>query len=104
MPDLVALKGSEESGYGKVSVDYTINDQGKSAVAPYSLVAGESPTVATPLLWEELKEELRPEEFNHETIFKRLKRIGDPFESFSKKKVNADDLLDRLQENYDFLL
>jgi bifunctional non-homologous end joining protein LigD len=104
MPDLVALKGSEESGYGKVSVDYTLNEQGGSAVAPYSLVAGESPTVATPLLWEELKEELRPEEFNQETIFKRLKRIGDPFESFFRKKVHADDLLDRLKENYDFLL
>lgn len=103
MPDLVALNGSEESGYGKVSVDYSLNEQSKSAVAPYSLVAGESPAVATPLLWEELEKELRPEEFNHESIFKRLKRIGDPFESFFRKKVNADDLLDRLKENYDFL-
>ena len=104
MPDLVALKGSEESGYGKVSLDYSLNDKGGSVVAPYSLVAGESPAVATPLLWEELDGELRPENFDHETIFKRLKRMGDPFESFYKKKVNAGDLVDRLNKNYGFLL
>ena len=104
MPNLVAVKGSEESEYGKVSLDYSLNDENQSLVSPYSLVAGESPVVATPLLWDEVTEDLRPEQFNHETIFKRLKRDGDPFESFYKKKVNADDLLDRLKSNYDFLL
>ncbi len=104
MPDMVALKGSEESGYGKVSLDYSLNEKGESVVAPYSLVAGESPLVATPLLWEEVNEDLHPEKFDFETIFKRLKKIGDPFESFYKKKVNADELIDRLSENYGFLL
>lgn len=103
MPDLVALTDSGESGYGKVSLDSSLNDEGKSIVAPYSLVAGESPVVATPLLWEEVNEDLQPEKFDYETIFKRLKRIGDPFASLYKKKVNADDLLDRLEKNYGFL-
>jgi bifunctional non-homologous end joining protein LigD len=104
MPKLVAVKGSEKSEYGKVSLDYSLNEENQSLVSPYSLVAGESPVVATPLLWDEVKEDLRLDQFNHQTIFKRLKRDGDPFELFYKKKVNSDDLLDRLKLNYDFLL
>ncbi len=104
MPDLVALKDSDESGYGKVSLDYSMNEKGGSVVAPYSLVTGDSPAVATPLLWEEVTDDLSPDKFDYENIFKRLKKIGDPFEPFYKKKVNADDLFDRLNEHYGFLL
>jgi bifunctional non-homologous end joining protein LigD len=101
--DLVTLEGSDDETYGKVTLSYDLNENGKSVVAPYSLVPGESPTVATPLLWEEVKEDLPLEHSNHETIFKRLKQIGDPFESLLKKKVNADSLLERLEANYAFL-
>lgn len=103
VPNLVALEGSDDNTYGKVSLDYFINEEGKSVVAPYSLVAGESPTVAAPVLWEEVKEGLRLEDFNHDTIFKRLKQVGDPFENLFKKKVNADTLLERMEGNYGFL-
>jgi DNA ligase D-like protein (predicted polymerase) len=103
IPDLVAFKGSDDNEYGKVSMDYSINEEAQTLVAAYSLVVGESPTVATPLLWEEVKEGLRPDEFNHETIFKRLKQIGNPFEVLFKKKVNAETLLERLEKNYAFL-
>ncbi|HTE32984.1 MAG TPA: hypothetical protein VK666_21525 [Chryseolinea sp.] len=103
IPQLVALDGSDDHSYGKVSLSYLANEEGKSLVAPYSLAAGESALVATPLQWEELNEALRPEDFNHETIFKRLKRLGDPIESQLKKKVNADSLLDRLEKNYSFI-
>ena len=103
IPDLVTMEGSDDHSYGKVSLSYQVNEDGKSVVAPYSLVSGESATVATPLLWEEVKEDLQLEHFNHETIFKRLKQIGDPFETLFKKKVNADTLLERMEDNYSFL-
>ena len=104
IPDLVTLKPSEDNAYGKVTLDYSVNEQGKGVVAPYSLVAGQSANVATPLLWEEVKEGLTIEPFDHETIFKRLKEQGDLFEALSRKRVNADALLERLEENYSFLL
>ena len=103
VPGLVSLEGSDDHTYGKVSLDYQVNEDGKSVVAPYSLVSGESPTVASPLLWEEVEEDLQLELFNHETIFKRLKQIGDPFETLFKKRVNADTLLERMEVNYSFL-
>jgi bifunctional non-homologous end joining protein LigD len=101
IPDLVALKGLDH-GYTKVSLDFSTNEVEKGVIAPYSLVAPTG-TVSTPLLWEEVNEELKPEAFNHETIFKRLKQEGDPFEALLRKKVNADALLERLEENYSFL-
>ena len=102
IPDVIAIKGSQDHTHGKVSLDYLINDQGKGVVAPYSLVA-QAANVATPLLWDELKEGLKAEAFNHETIFKRLKEEGDPFDGLFRKKINADALLERMEENYSFL-
>jgi DNA ligase D-like protein (predicted polymerase) len=103
VPDLVALEGSEDHSYGKVSLEYMLNDEGKSLIAPYSLVRGESPTVATPILWDEVQDGLQPEGFNHETIFKRLKQVGDPFETLFKKKISAEELLERMEAHYSFL-
>lgn len=104
IPDLTTIAGeSDEHVYGKVSLDYSRNESGKNIIAPYSLVPGQRATVATPLLWNEVKEDLHFEDFNHETILKRLKQTGDPFENLSRKKVNGDDLLERLDANYSFL-
>jgi len=101
--DLVTLKGSQGATYGKVSLDYLLNDVRSAVIAPYSLAGGQSANVATPLLWEEVSEGLSAEGFNHQTIFTRLKEDGDVFKALFKKKVDAVALLERLEENYSFL-
>lgn len=101
-PERVSIAGTDDAAYGKVSLDYSSNVPGQTLTAPYSLVAGQSAIVSTPLLWKEVKEGLRAEDFNHETIFKKLKQAGDPFRSMGKK-INADVLLKRLEEDYSFL-
>lgn len=103
VPDLVTLEGSDDHSYGKLTLDYSLNEESESVVAPYSLVTRESPTVATPLLWEEVNAGLQLEDFNHATIFRRLKQEGDPFENLFKKKVSADSMLQRMEGNYAFL-
>ena len=40
---------------GKVFIDWSQNDPGKSTVAPYSLRASELPTVSTPVAWDEVE-------------------------------------------------
>jgi bifunctional non-homologous end joining protein LigD len=102
IPRLVSLNDTNEHTYGKVSLNYSINTADKGIVAPYSLVPGQLAAVATPLLWDEITEGLRFEEFNHESIFRRLKQVGDPFESI-RKKNDADELVERLEANYSFL-
>lgn len=101
--DRVMLAGLEDEVYGKVTLDYQLNEEGTAVIAPYSLVGGSTPNVATPLRWEEITEGLSVDLFNHETIFSRLKKEGDLFEGLFKKKVNADALLERLEGDYGFL-
>lgn len=98
----VAIKDDGDD-YGKVILDPSQNDAGKNIVAPYSLIAAHAPLVAAPLLWEELGDGINPDEFTTETIFKRLKKIGDPFSKLYKSRINADNLFERLVEHYAFL-
>lgn len=102
-PGLITLRESEDTVYKKVLLDFHLNDAESRVVVPYSLVKGSAATVATPLSWDEVNEDLRSEDFNYETIFRRLKATGDPFETFSRKKVDVKELLDRLGRNYAFL-
>ncbi len=102
-PELVSLQGTDDLTYGKVVLDYQVNIEGEHLIAPYSLIAGEHPIVATPLSWDEVEHGLRSEDFNLDSVLKRLKETGDPFETLLKEKQNAEALLNRLQENYSFL-
>ncbi len=61
---------------GTVFVDYLQNAPGKTMVAPYSLRATPGATVSAPLLWEELRHGVRPEDFTYKTI---LSRKEDPW-------------------------
>ncbi len=100
----MALEGSDENTYGKVTLNHLLNKEDVGVVAPYSLVAGTAAVIATPLGWDEVTEGLRIDDFNHKTIFDRLKKVGDPFEGMMKRKMNAGEVLSRLEENYSFLL
>lgn len=103
VPELVSIPGAEGNSFGKVSLDYTLNEEGQSIIAPYSMVIGETVTVATPLSWEEVNDALRPENFTVHSIFRRLKQVGDPFKNLYKKKLNAGDFAQQLEQNYAFL-
>lgn len=103
IPNSVALKGTDDKPYGKVMLDWTLNSPGKGAVAPYSLLYHESPTIATPISWDEVNEDLSPDTFNLQSMLKRLQRVGDPFEKLFRKKVNAEDLFGHLDKHYSFL-
>jgi bifunctional non-homologous end joining protein LigD len=69
---------------GKVFVDWSQNDPGKSTVAPYSLRALRVPTVAAPLTWEEVamaaeRDDPRPLVHGINTVFDRVNTLGDLF-------------------------
>jgi bifunctional non-homologous end joining protein LigD len=53
-PDRVVDRMAKGLRRGRVFVDWSQNDAGKSTVAPYSLRAGTVPTVALPVTWEEV--------------------------------------------------
>ena len=66
---------------GKIFVDYLRNGRGATAVASYSLRAREGAPVALPIAWSELSRLASGNQFDMETVLKRLKRRRkDPWE------------------------
>ena len=53
---------------GKVFVDYTQNSHGRTMVSPYSLRVTPEAAVSTPLEWGELKKNIKPSDFNIQSV------------------------------------
>lgn len=53
-PDLVVARMTKSLRPGKVFIDWSQNNPAKTTVAPYSLRGRETPTVSTPVTWEEV--------------------------------------------------
>ena len=60
-----------------VYIDYLQNIEGKTLATAYSARASEFAGVSTPLRWEELDEEVHPEDFTVRTALARFERVGD---------------------------
>lgn len=67
----------------RIFIDYLRNAWAQTAVAPYSVRAIEGAPVAAPLLWKELTPSLHPQKFSIKNIFRRISRIGDPWEDIN---------------------
>ncbi|MGH3979902.1 MAG: non-homologous end-joining DNA ligase [Pseudonocardiaceae bacterium] len=66
---------------GKVLVDWSQNNPGKTTVAPYSLRGRERPTVSTPVTWDEVIATRQPGDlvFTAGDVVERVARHGDLF-------------------------
>jgi len=53
---------------GTIFVDYLQNAHGKTMAAPWSLRATDGATVSAPISWDQLKQGVRPEDFNIRTV------------------------------------
>ncbi len=58
-PDLVVDRMTKSLRVGKVLVDWSQNDPGKSTVAPWSVRGQEQPTVSVPVSWDEVEDAAR---------------------------------------------
>jgi bifunctional non-homologous end joining protein LigD len=66
---------------GKVLIDWSQNNGSKTTVAPYSLRARQSPTVSTPVGWDEVDACRQPQDlfFTAEAVLDRVASRGDLF-------------------------
>jgi len=79
-PDRISWEWAVIRRAGRIRIDYTQNIINKTLAAPYSLRPLPGATVSTPLAWEELDDpDLRPDRWTIETIWERLRRVGDLF-------------------------
>jgi bifunctional non-homologous end joining protein LigD len=90
-PDLVVSKMAKNLRSGKVFVDWSQNDDHKTTVCVYSLRAKETPTVSTPVSWDEVQNCLKKKRaselvFQSDDVLKRVDKWGDLFEPVLKLK------------------
>ncbi|MET7641511.1 non-homologous end-joining DNA ligase [Streptomyces sp. NPDC005438] len=79
LPDLALHQMARRLRAGRVFIDHSQNSQAKTTAAPYTLRAQPTPTVSTPVTWEEVESCQDPEEltFTAGDLPGRLERYGD---------------------------
>jgi bifunctional non-homologous end joining protein LigD len=93
-PDRFIATMTKSKRHGKIFVDYLRNSEGATAIAPYSLRARANAPVATPIAWEELKDDIRREHFNLRNVPERLATIRqDPWADFFDVKQSITKVL-----------
>lgn len=70
----------------KLYVDYVQHAPGKTIVAPYSPRGNDMALVACPLEWQEVNEQLRPDDFSLPVVLKRIEDKSCPFATFFQVK------------------
>ncbi|MEV6923615.1 non-homologous end-joining DNA ligase [Dactylosporangium sp. NPDC051485] len=77
-PRLVVARMAKQLRPGKVFIDWSQNNAFKTTVAPYSLRAGETPTVSAPLTWDEVEAGgLTAADLTPSVVLDRVAELGD---------------------------
>src|SRR5262249_29978049 len=67
-PKIFLATASKTARKGRIYVDYLRNDRGATAVGAYCVRARQGLPIAMPIEWAELKEDLRPADYNIDTV------------------------------------
>ncbi len=82
-PDRIVSKMGKHLRNNKIFIDWSQNDDHKTTVAVYSLRATESPSVSTPITWDEVRQVLHKKTttlvFTPDQVLGRIKTKGDLF-------------------------
>jgi bifunctional non-homologous end joining protein LigD len=80
----------------KIYMDYLQNRKGQTIASVYSLRPKEGATVAAPLLWEEVKKGLLPQQFTIHNMQERVQKKGDIFKGVLEKGIDLMKCLKQL--------
>ncbi len=81
LPSLVLVEMKKQLRSGKVFIDWSQNSFHKTTIAAYSLRGRSTPTVSTPVTWEEVESGADGQAlvFTAKQVLERVSRIGDLF-------------------------
>ena len=79
LPDVATVERMKNKRHGKLYVDFGQNGEGRTIVAPYTIRARDGAVVSTPILWDEVTEELDPTKFTIRSVLDRVAKKGDLF-------------------------
>jgi bifunctional non-homologous end joining protein LigD len=95
-PGLVTTEWSKAKRRG-VLIDANQNGEGKTIASVYSVRPRPGAPVSAPLRWEEVNEELDPDDFTMEVVLRRVERHGDLYEPLLSTRQSLTSALDALQ-------
>jgi bifunctional non-homologous end joining protein LigD len=80
-----------------VYLDYLQNIEGKTLATAYSARASEFAGVSTPLSWDELDEDIDPQDFTIRSVLDRFRAVGDLWAPLqATRRLDLREALDRL--------
>jgi bifunctional non-homologous end joining protein LigD len=101
IPEYTSMERLPQNRDGKVYLDYLQNIKGKTIVAPYSLRPMALAPVSTPLHWEELNDDLTPDQFTISNTKKRLELYGDLWKPVLEHGIDMQKSLNLLSNFFD---
>jgi len=96
LPKMTSLERKPEKRQKKVYLDYLQNRRGQTMASAYSIRPRPGAPVSTPLRWEELTSNLKPQQFHMNNILNRIKKVGDLWEETLGKGIKMEESLKRL--------
>lgn len=85
-PDSFTIERLKKNRGNRLYVDYVQHAEGKTIIAPFSPRGTKFATVAAPLFWDEVDENLSIQNFTIKNMNKRIKEKGSPFADYFKVK------------------
>ncbi len=82
----------------KVYVDFLQNSRGQTVAAPYAVRPKPGATVSTPLLWEEVNEQLNIADYDIFNTLDRLQKKGDLWQPVQKEKNDLKKVIRQIEE------
>jgi bifunctional non-homologous end joining protein LigD len=100
-PDLFTTPRSvDKRRKNRVYFDWMQLSFGKTIAAPYVLRAYDGAPVATPLVWDEVKRGLTPDQFNITNAVARFRETGDLFEGVLTKPQKLEPALKKIEKMF----
>ncbi|WP_377559009.1 DNA ligase D [Ornithinibacillus salinisoli] len=95
-PDYFTTERMKNKRNDRLYIDYVQHGKDKTIIAPYSPRKTAEGTVSMPMFWDEVNEDLRPEQFTIKNGIDRVHAIGCPFADYFEVGKKQD--LDRVME------
>ncbi|MBP0726529.1 DNA ligase D [Bacillus sp. RG28] len=99
-PDDFTIERLKKNRGGRLYLDYVQHGEGKTIICPYSTRGKELPTVATPLYWDEITDQLKFENYIIPMVLNRLSSGNCPMNDyFEQENPSLYDIINALKEN-----
>ncbi len=98
--DIATVERPTSRRGGRVYLDFLQNRRGQTVVPPYAARPVPAASVSTPLDWDELDGDLRPERFTIISLPERLDRLGDLFAGTLHDRQSLLPAIEKFRERY----